>query len=192
VAAENFYTIDRLLAANSHPVFGAIVDRLGKPETRDLLRYLSSELNRLYFQIWNIAQVVLAAIVLMLIAGTREHRILGNRNPTLGVWAMFMIVLAMLLWLTPEIVTLGRSLDFVPRDPAPAGTQRFWMLHTTYTSLEMLKLLIGVFVTIALTKTRTTVEVVTGIPGQYHVRAAGQAVDLEEPSQTATRPTSPK
>jgi hypothetical protein len=58
----------------------------------------------------------------------------------------------MLLYLTPQIVTLGRSLDFVPRDPAPAGMQRFWILHAAYTSLEMLKLLVGVWVTWSLAK----------------------------------------
>jgi hypothetical protein len=56
-------------------------------------------------------------------------------------------VVAMLVWLTPSIVTLGRSLDFVPRAPAPPGLQRFWVLHATYTSLEMLKLIVGAAVT---------------------------------------------
>jgi hypothetical protein len=49
----------------------------------------------------------------------------------------------MLGYLTPQIVSLGRSLDFVPRDPAPPGMQKFWILHAAYTSLEMVKLLVG-------------------------------------------------
>ena len=51
VATENFYTIDRLLAGSSNAAFSAAVQRLGPLEARDLLRYLSSELNRLYFQL---------------------------------------------------------------------------------------------------------------------------------------------
>jgi len=47
VATENFYTIDRLLADRANPAFASAVDRLGSPTGRDLLRYLSSELNRL-------------------------------------------------------------------------------------------------------------------------------------------------
>ena len=63
-----------------------------------------------------------------------------------GVVVLLAIVIAMLVYLTPQIVSLGRSLDFVPRDPAPPGMQRFWMLHAAYTSLEMLKLVVGLLV----------------------------------------------
>ena len=60
-------------------------------------------------------------------------------------WAL----VAMGAWL----VSRGRSLDFVPRDPAPQGMQRFWVLHAAYTSLEMIKLLVGVWVTYRLSLT---------------------------------------
>ena len=59
---------------------------------------------------------------------------------------MLAIVVLMLVYLTPAIVSLGRELDFVPRDPAPPGMSRFWVLHAAYTSLEMLKLLVGAVV----------------------------------------------
>ena len=59
VATETFYTIDRLLAARANSAFAAAVDLLGSAQGRDLLRYLSSELNRSYFQIWNWTQLVL-------------------------------------------------------------------------------------------------------------------------------------
>jgi hypothetical protein len=62
----------------------------------------------------------------------------------------------MLVYLTPAIVTLGRSLDFVPRDPAPPEMSRFWILHAAYTSLEMLKLVVGVLVAASLAKHRGT------------------------------------
>jgi hypothetical protein len=60
-----------------------------------------------------------------------------------GVVAMLAIVGVMAAWMTPAIVALGRTLDFVPRDPAPPGMQRFWILHAAYTTLEMIKLLVG-------------------------------------------------
>jgi len=65
---------------------------------------------------------------------------------------MLGIVVLMLVYLTPAIVSLGRSLDFVPRDPAPPGMQRFWILHAAYTSLELIKLLIGAVVTFSLAR----------------------------------------
>jgi hypothetical protein len=147
VATENFYTIDRLLAAPANPAFAAAVDRLGGVEAREFLRYLSSELNRLYFQLWNGAQLVIGAFVLWAIAGS-------TKSVRRGVVVMLAIVVLMLVYLTPSIVTLGRSLDFVPRDPAPPGMSRFWILHAAYTSLEMIKLVIAIIVAVALTKSR--------------------------------------
>jgi len=122
VATENFYTIDRLLADRANPAFASAVERLGSPAGRDLLRYLSSELNRLYFQMWNIAQLVLGALALWLIARSGTQSL--NRA-ALGVISMLAIVVVMLVYMTPAIVSLGRSLDFVPRDPAPPGMRRF-------------------------------------------------------------------
>jgi hypothetical protein len=152
VATENFYTIDRLLSASPNRSFTTTVQQLGQPEARDLLRYLSSELNRLYFQIWNVAQLVLGVLVLWLLLSSTQRDQAGMRRATRGVIAMLAIVVAMLVWLTPSIVSLGRSLDFVPRDPAPPGMQRFWVLHAAYTSLEMLKLIVGIVVTWSIVK----------------------------------------
>src|SRR4029077_12356597 len=114
VATENFYTIDRLLAARANDAFASAVDRLGAPDGRDLLRYLSSELNRLYFTLWNVAQLVLGWFALWL----------ADRRARRGIAAVLAIGGPMLVYLTPSIVSLGRSLDFVPRDPSPPGMQR--------------------------------------------------------------------
>ena len=150
VATENFYTIDHLLAGSTNAAFRAAVQQLGQPQARDLLRFLSSELNRLYFQMWNIAQLVLGSFVLWSIWSFRRRAAADGDDlakpdgpAAWGVAAMVAIVVLMLVWLTPAIVSLGRSLDFVPREPAPPGMQRFWVLHAAYTSLEMFKLAIG-------------------------------------------------
>jgi hypothetical protein len=143
VATENFYTIDRLLTERSSAAFSEAVQQLGSPQARDLLRYLSSELNRLYFQLWNLVQLTLGVLALWLIKRPgRPFGLIGD-----GLLLMIAIVVVMLAWLTPAIVSLGRSLDFVPRDPAPAGMQRFWILHAAYTSLELIKLVVGIVVT---------------------------------------------
>ena len=149
VATENFYTIDRLLDTSANVEFHGDVQKLGHTPARDLLRYLSSELNRLYFQMWNVAQLVLGGLVLWLIARPPARPEPPGPQRRLALWgvaAMLGIVVVMLAYLTPQIVSLGRSLDFVPRDPAPAGMQTFWILHAAYTSLEMLKLLTGLVV----------------------------------------------
>jgi hypothetical protein len=145
VAAENFYTIDRLLAQSSNAAFSHAVQQLGQPQARDLLRYLSSELNRLYFQVWNVSQLAIGAFALWLIAGSTRPDPRSTRAGR-AVVVMLAIVVLMLAWLTPAIVSLGRSLDFVPRDPPPPGMQRFWVLHAAYTSLELIKLAFGIVV----------------------------------------------
>ncbi len=68
------------------------------------------------------------------------------------VFVILAPVVVLTVWLTPEIVSLGRSLDFVPREPPPPGMSRFWVLHAAYTSLEMLKLAAGVVVAILLVR----------------------------------------
>jgi hypothetical protein len=140
VATQNFYTVDRLLAARATPGFNTVVDRAGQPQSRDFLRYLSSELNRLYFQMWNGVQVLLAWVAIWLVSGQR-------RSTRWLVGAMVVSTMAVAA-MTPSIVSLGRSLDFVPRDPPPPGMSRFWLLHGGYTSLEMLKLALGAIATI--------------------------------------------
>ena len=154
VAAENFYTVDRLLAGSSSRVFTAEAARVGRTETRDLLRYLSSELNRHYFRLWNIAQLAIGLLVVWLLARGRS-----TARARWGVLAMVGLVVVATVWLTPEIVSVGRSLDFVPRDPLPASMQRFWMLHGVYTFLEICKLVVGFVVAVWLARSGHTREV---------------------------------
>ena len=160
VATENFYTVDHLLERPASSAFSGMVQKLGRAETRELLRYLSSELNRLYFQMWNVTQLVLGVLVLWLISRgqtrargqTRTSGLTPIPTPAWGIVSMLAIVVSMLVYFTPAIVSLGRSLDFVPRDPSPPGLQRFWILHAAYTTLEMIKLLVGGVVTFRLAR----------------------------------------
>ena len=142
VATQNFYTVDRLLTQRPVAGFNTIVDREGQPQARDFLRYLSSELNRLYFQMWNGFQVILGWVVVWLVAGQRR-----SIRWLVGAMVVATVEVAAM---TPPIVSLGRSLDFVTRDPAPPGMSRFWILHGLYTSLEMIKLAVGAVATILL------------------------------------------
>ncbi len=164
VAAENFYTVDRLLAGARSRAFASQVDRLGQPDAREMLRYLSSELNRLYFQLWNVTQLPVGVLLLWLLgqnptshsstaaALRTSTRHAGARRVRWGIIGMLGIVVLMTLWLTPAITSLGRSLDFVPRDPPPAGFGRFWMLHGAYVVLDAAKLLVGVTVAICIAR----------------------------------------
>ena len=97
VAAQNFYTIDRLLAESPNATFMSVVERIGRSEARDLLRYLSSELNRLYFQLWNVTQFVIGTLVFWLLAANQSVA-----KARWGVLAMLGLVVFMIVWLTPR------------------------------------------------------------------------------------------
>ena len=147
VATENFYTIDRLLDAKANPVFADDVEKFGYDATRELLRYLSSELNRLYFQYWNLAQLAVGILALWLVV-----RVPSAEREKWSIVGMLAIALFLAFVITPHILSVGRSIDFVPRDPPPAGLRAFGLLHATYTVLDGVQLIIGIFVSVWLVK----------------------------------------
>ena len=141
VATENFYTIDRLLEAKANPAFNAAVEKLGPTQARDLLRYLSSELNRLYFQFWNLAQLAIGVLVLWLVL-----RMPPSPRVKWSVVAMIGIGIFLTGVITPPILSVGRALDFVPRDPVPAQLRTFGLLYAAYTVLDGIQLILGILV----------------------------------------------
>ncbi len=136
VATQNFRTIDRLLSGPT-PELSRAIAPLGHDETRVVLRYLSSELNRLYFRAWGLIQILLGAAVLAGALGLRPL----DRTGVIGAAVILALAVALLVlnWL---IVPLGRSLDFLPRSPAPPALARFGRLHLAYTSLDSMKLVL--------------------------------------------------
>lgn len=147
VATQNFYAIDRLLEAKPHESFNADVDKLGYDEARFFMRYLSSELNRLYFQYWNLAQLVIGIVALRLLT-----KLPNADRPKWAIVAMLGTVLFLTILITPYIVSVGRALDFVPRDPPPPGLRTFGLLHATYTVLDFVIIILGVLTTLWLQK----------------------------------------
>ena len=147
VAAENFYMIDSLLQSPSHASFQKDTAQLAPGEARTMLRYLSSELNRFYFGVWGWLELALAVLVLALaVRGLRQRKF------TVGFSLMLGIVAVMVFYITPEITKVGRSLDFVPRQPPPPGMAKFGILHAAYSFLDLGKLLIGIWMAVALVR----------------------------------------
>jgi len=145
VATENFYRIDHIIGAQSNPVFASYIEKLGRDAIHDVMYYYSSELNRLYFQFWNVIQLVVGVLTLWLVV-----KVPGSRRAKWEVVAMLGIALFLTILITPRIVSVGRSLDFVPRVPPPDGLRTFGLLHATYTVLDGVQLILGVLVTLSL------------------------------------------
>lgn len=147
VATQNFYIIDRLFAAQPHPSFTAAVEKLGIPDSQFLLKYLSSELNRLFFQVWGLLQIAIGIVTLWWVSGLER-----SSRPKWMIVAMLGITLLFAALITPQIVSVGRGLDFVTRDPAPPALRTFGLLHATYTVLDGIKFILGLIVTIWLVR----------------------------------------
>jgi hypothetical protein len=153
VATQNFYIIDRLLGARANASFAAAVDKLGQTDSRFLLYYLSSELNRLFFQVWGIVQIGVGIFTLWLLGGIPK----SSKAKWLIV-AMLAISLLFAGVITPQIVSVGRQLDFVPRDPMPPELRTFGLLHATYTVLDGIKLILGVLASVSLIRDREMIK----------------------------------
>lgn len=157
VATQNFYTVDRLLAGSPNEAFQVAVKTLdsvespGHPVARDLLRYLSAELNRLYFQYWNIVQMAVGILTLWFVTKLR-----GVDRAKWSIVSMLGISLFVMVVLTPPIVRVGRSLDFVARDSPQlavvSALRTFGLLHVTYTMLTLIELILGVLAIIWIQK----------------------------------------
>jgi hypothetical protein len=140
VATQNFASVDRLLAQPAAQA-GEHIRTLGAENARALLRYQVSEQNRWYFEHWETMQLALALVFLATLAGS------GTRGWVLLAAALMLaIVVGQKFYLTPQIVSLGRLIDFVPIAPQTPERARFWSLHGAYSSTEVLKWLLGLAV----------------------------------------------
>src|SRR5260370_23420365 len=134
VATQNFRSVDRLLNAPASAT--AQIEKLGHDEARTFVRYQVSEQNRWYLESWEKTQLGLGLALLVLTL--RQGRMTWALAAT-----MFALLLAQRFWITPEIVRLGRLIDFAP-DARERAT--FWMFHGVYSVVELAKLALGFLV----------------------------------------------
>jgi len=137
-ATRSFRTVDRVLSQPA-PEFTSIVALLGPDRTRVTLRHLASEINRTLFGIYGWAQI-LSGVLLVLLLWLQTPR------DTVGfvvAWGMLGLAVILTFLIQPWIVSIGRSIDFVPRQPAPPVMPRFWTLHGAFTGLDGIKCLAG-------------------------------------------------
>ena len=100
-----------------------------------LLWVHASELNRVFFHAWNRTQLVLGALALTLALAARARWLpVGLLVAALGLVAYIHF------GIEPQVVELGRQLDFLPRTPPPPMVEPFQRLHGLYFSAELLRL----------------------------------------------------
>ncbi len=138
LAGRSFRTVERVLAS-SNPQVVETARPLAPEQERELLRLVASEINRTIFKAYGWAQVILGALLVILFIKQTPR----DTFSLAFAGTMLALVLILTLVVTPQITSLGRSLDFVPRTPPPPEFRRFWMLHGAFTSLDGLKLMAG-------------------------------------------------
>jgi hypothetical protein len=137
-ATQSFRTVDGILQ-NEKPQLVEATKGMAEGQTRFVLRYVASEINRTYFWGYGLAQIILGGALLLLLWRERPSDSLGFGV----VYTMMGLVLILTFVITPMITSLGRSLDFVPRNPSPPLMPRFWAFHGAFTGMDGLKFLGG-------------------------------------------------
>lgn len=141
VATQNFREVDRLLSGED-PAATLRLKPLG-PQARFTMRYQASEMNRWLFRKWEVAQLIFGTAFLFLVLfGSRESKFV-----LAGVVLTLLLVLVQHLLITPELIGLGRLIDFVPPEARSPDRQKFWVMHTAYSGVEGAKWLLGLALT---------------------------------------------
>ncbi len=135
---ENLRVVDHVLATPS-PKISKMLETAGHDDLRTLLRFQAAEQNRLWTGYWEVAQMVLGlAIFLVLLFGTSERRLV--LTPPLAMSA----VVAIMHWvLTPDMIDLGRSVDFAPAYQVRQELARMHLIQNAYLGMEILKFALG-------------------------------------------------
>ncbi len=141
VATHNFAAVDDFLKA-PRPGAAKPSQALEKSELRQLLHYQASELNRWYFENWERVQLGLGTLLILVLFFGAE-----GTAPLIATTALMLVLVATQRWLlTPEIARLGRAIAFLPANGAAVQQVRFWDFHAAYSITEVLKLVMGFFV----------------------------------------------
>ena len=103
-----------------------------------LLRFHAAEQTRTQFETWELTQVVLGLLLIaVLYLGTHVSRYIVA---LCGI--MLLIVGFVHFVVTPELIWIGRTLDFVPN----GSRRRIWTLYGLYAGLDLVKLLLAVII----------------------------------------------
>jgi hypothetical protein len=136
VSWQNVRTAARLLDP-PHPAVLLETKPLAAATLRSLFRYEAAEQTRFYYETWETAQLVLAALFFFfLLFGTREDKYsLAAALVLLGAAAF------QRFWFTPQISALGRMADFLPEQSVERV--KLMVLETGYRWTEAGKAAIG-------------------------------------------------
>ena len=144
VATRNFRAVDAVLSSAPPEAF-KMIQTVGRDNARQLLRYLAGEENRTYFEAWELAQLALGtALTGFLLFGVEKRLLAGLTG------AMLVLTLFQHFRITPDLLWMGRSIDFIPAAAESQTRAQFWKLHGIYGGIEVVKVLLAATIAVFL------------------------------------------
>ena len=133
IATSNFEQAASVLQAQD-PKIRRMVQTLGEKDARHLLRHEASEMNRAYFVHWQRMQLLFLILVIVILVRVRA------KPPTLiAAGLLTLATLANYFAMTPQIIGLGRLLDFAAPEELLPERSRFGAMHQAYGIVELVK-----------------------------------------------------
>lgn len=144
--------VSALLALNFYQTFSAVDSVLASPpeqaarmfrsigidNARALLRYTAGVENADTFEIWEDIQICLGLLLTTVLFMSSSMRYLAAVP-----LVMTLLVVFLHLKITPDLIWLGRSLEFKPALGEAVSREQFWTLHRIYGILDVVKCLLG-------------------------------------------------
>lgn len=144
LALDRPASVERALR-RPNPAVRLAIREIGPEPARQLLEYQAAEQVRTDMEIWHTAGVLLGVFLfLFLLFATGEDKI-----SLLLALLMLATAVAQRVLVTPELVSLGRSLDFVSSPPA-AELSHQGALGVVYASTELGNLALGALLAVRL------------------------------------------
>ncbi|MBK5292620.1 MAG: hypothetical protein JJE04_13200 [Acidobacteriia bacterium] len=122
------------------------VKEIGVHRTRALLQFHMAESIRNRTYDWEAAQLGIGLVlVILLLFGTNGERV------SMGLSVLMLVFVGIMHWImTPQIMELGRGIDFASSEDMIPERQAFWSYFRSYTYMEVLKFVLGVILAVNL------------------------------------------
>ena len=143
IAGSVFMAIVSILALRApeivmtvpHPAAQQIARQIGSENTTLLLRHAASELSRYLLRKWELAQLLLGALLAICLFLGTQRRIF----PLLLCGIMLTMVIFQLAGVTTELAYRGKETDFPPGSTALGPTTRYLLLQQVFIGAEIMK-----------------------------------------------------
>lgn len=149
IAGANFAVLKPERLPRAEDAFGAMVHT---DQGTLALRYVAGEINRHLFTVYGWAQLVLGLVALVAVHASNVKAPLSK----VAVFLCWVSTLAFLFFLVPQIVEYGMRLDLTPKVPVTPDRERFDLLHHASVGVEVGKLALLGFASLALVASRPT------------------------------------